>query len=127
MPVELLVLLALAIAACVWLDAMRQHDHALRAAKRICAAQEVQLLDHTVGLSALRLRRHEGRLMLERHYGFEVSLTGNDRHRGHLWLLQGQLAGVSAPWLKPPDVRAMDARAEVADLLDRISHDHTPH
>ncbi len=125
MPTELLALLILVVAAAIWLDTMRQHDHALRAAQNACAAHGVQLLDHTVGLSALKLRRHDGRITLERHYGFDISIDGRDRHRGGLWMIHGQLGGISAPWPKPPDAAAMDARTEVADLLERISHDHT--
>ena len=125
MLIELILLLALVLAIGAWLDAMRQHDHALHAARHLCTSHQVQLLDHTVGLSALKLRRHDGRLTLERHYTFEVSVGGNDRQPGALWLLHGRLAGVSAAWLKPPDVRPLDARSAVTDLLERISHDRT--
>ncbi len=125
MPFELILLLVLIVAVGAWLDAMRQHDHALHAARHLCASHQVQLLDQTVGLSALRLRRHEGRLALERRYTFEVSVDGNDRQPGTLWLVHGRLTGVSAAWLKPADVHTLDARTEVADLLERISHDRT--
>jgi hypothetical protein len=125
MPFELILLLALIIAVGVWLDTLRQHDHALRAARHLCTNHQVQLLDHTVGLSALKLRRHDGHLTLERHYTFEVSVSGNDRQPGSLWLLHGHLAGVSAAWLKPPEVGTLDARTAVTDLLERISHDRT--
>ncbi len=124
MPIELFLLLALIVAIGVWLDAMRQHERALAAARRVCASQDVQLLDHTVGLTALKPRRHDGRLTLERHYTFEVSVNGSDRQKGTLWLRHGQLAGVRASWLKPPDVRTLDARAAVTEMLERISHDH---
>lgn len=123
MPSELILLLVFIAAAGIWLDTMRQHDHALYAARQLCERHDVQLLDHSVGLSALRLRRHEGRLTLERHYAFEVSINGSDRQPGSLWLLHGRLAGVNAPWLKPPDVGNLEARAAVTELLDRISHD----
>jgi hypothetical protein len=122
---ELVLVLALIIAAGVWLDIMRQHDYALHAARRLCASHQVQLLDHTVGLAALKLRRHEGRLRLERHYAFEVSVDGSDRQPGTLWLLHGRLAGVSAAWLQAEDGRGQDARAVVDEMLERISHDRT--
>ncbi|HEX7339890.1 MAG TPA: DUF3301 domain-containing protein [Rhodanobacteraceae bacterium] len=125
MPTEWLLLLAFAAVIGAWLDTMRQHDCALTAAQRICARHDVQLLDHTVSLVAIKLRRHDGRLTLERHYVFEVSLDGHDRHAGRLWLRQGRLGGVSAPWLKAPDVRTVDARAAVTELLERVSHDRT--
>lgn len=125
MFVETLVLLILVVGAGLWLDTMRQHDHALQTAQRICTAHGVQLLDHTVGLNSLKLRRHDGHLALERHYSFEVSIDGSDRHRGTLCLVRGQLAGVNAPWLQQRDASTLDARAAVAELLERISHDHT--
>ena len=125
MPFELILLLVLIVAIGIWLDTMRQHDHAVQAAKHLCNNHQVQLLDHTVSLAALKLRRHDGRLTLERHYGFEVSIDGHDRQPGALWLLHGRLAGVSAAWLKPADTRTLDARATVTDLLERISRDRT--
>ncbi len=125
MSYELLLLLVFIAGAGIWLDTMRQHDHALHAARRLCEHHGVQLLDHTVGLSALKLRRHEGRLTLERHYDFEVSASGNDRQPGTLWLRHGRMAGVSAAWLKPTDVSGLEARAVVTRLLDRIGHDRT--
>ncbi|HET7330527.1 DUF3301 domain-containing protein [Dyella sp.] len=125
MLLELILLLALIVAVGAWLDTLRQHDHALRAARHLCTNHQVQLLDHTVGLSALKLRRQDGRLTLERHYSFEVSVSGNDRQPGSLWLLHGRLAGVSAAWLKPPDAHSLDARSAVTHLLERISHDRT--
>src|SRR5699024_891856 len=125
MPTEMILLLVFLVAIGVWLDTMRQHDHAVRAARQLCANHDVQLLDRTVGLAALKWRRHEGRLTLERHYACEVSVGGSDRQSGSLWLRHGRLAGVSANWLKPPDGRTSDARAVVTDLLERISHDRT--
>lgn len=124
MPYEMLALLILVVAIGLWLDAMRQHDHALHEARRVCADHDVQLLDHSVGLSALKLRRHEGRLAWERRYSFEVSSDGSNRLDGSLWLRHGHLAGVSAAWLKPAtDAHTVHVGAKVTRLLDRISRD----
>lgn len=124
MPVEMLALLVLVIAIGLWLDAMRQHDHALHEARQVCATHEVQLLDHSVGLSALKLRRHDGHLAWERHYTFEVSTDGSNRLNGSLWLRHRRLAGVSAAWLKrTTDARPIDATTNVTRLIDHISRD----
>jgi hypothetical protein len=99
MPTELLLLLGLFAVVGVWMDGLRQHEHAVRAAQRICASHDVQLLDHTVGLATLKLRRHSHGVRLERTYAFEVSIDGQDRHQGRLSLLDGRLSGVTTPWL----------------------------
>lgn len=125
MPYEMLLLLIMLAAGGIWLDTMRQHDHALHAASRLCERHGVQLLDHTVGLSALKLRRHNGMLTFERHYAFEISTNGTDRQPGSLWLIHGRMAGASAAWLQPADTSSLEARAAVTHLLDRISHDRT--
>jgi hypothetical protein len=97
MSLEIALLVSIIVATVLWVEASRTRELALAAAKRLCAAQDVQLLDQTVGLAGLRLRRRGG-WALERHYGFEVSLDGKDRHHGRLWLVDGRLAGVSTPW-----------------------------
>lgn len=121
MPTELLLLLGLFAVVGVWMDGLRQHEHAVRAAQRVCAGHDVQLLDQTVGLTALRLRRYNLGLKLERHYAFEVSIDGNDRHQGRLYLLDGRLAGVTAPWLTPANVVAL--APGIPRARRRLSHD----
>lgn len=81
----------------------------------------MQFLDHTVGLAALKLRRHEGRLVLERRYDFAVSVSGSDRQPGSVWLLHGRLTGVRATWLKPPDAHVPDSQNTVTYLLKGTS------
>ncbi len=103
MSLEIALLVLIVAAAVLWVEASRGRELALAAAQRLCAAQDVQLLDQTVGLTGLRLRRRGG-WALERHYGFEVSLDGKDRHHGRLWLVDGRLAGVSTPWQDLRDV-----------------------
>lgn len=103
MSLEIALLVLIIAAAVLWVEASRGRELALAAAQRLCAAQDVQLLDQTVGLTGLRLR-HRGGWALERHYGFEVSLDGKDRHHGRLWLVDGRLAGVSTPWQDLRDV-----------------------
>lgn len=63
-------------------------EAAVQAAKRACERHRQQLLDQTVVLRRLRLRRdHSGRLRLLRLYGFEFSGDGESRHRGEVELL----------------------------------------
>lgn len=95
---EWLYLLALIAAVGLWLAALRARELALQAARNLCSAHSVQLLDETVGLAGLRPRRHHGRLRLALRYSFEVSLDGSDRHRGDLWMLDGRVVAASTPW-----------------------------
>lgn len=109
----------------IWLDALRQREHALQVARRLSRARGIQLLDETVGLAGLRLRR--GRLpYLERHYAFEVSLDGNDRRSGHLWMAHGQMSGASLPDIAdttPPDSGPAPTTASaVVDLQAHRRH-----
>jgi hypothetical protein len=59
----------------------------------------VQLLDQTVSLTRIRIARVDGLPTLVRRYGFEISLDGSDRHRGHLDLEGHALGAWSLPEL----------------------------
>lgn len=93
-------LLVLMAAVGIWFDMSRQRERALMAARRLCTAQGVQLLDETVGLHKVRLTRSEGQLRLVRYYRFEVSTTGNNREPGTLWLMNGRLIGAVGDWIQ---------------------------
>lgn len=86
-------ILALALVAWFWLDSMRARETAIGASRRACQEYGVQLLDETVALARLRLRRDPlGRLQLYRVYRFEFTETGDYRHSGTVALLGGRLA-----------------------------------
>jgi hypothetical protein len=103
-------LLLVATAIWTWMDALRAREQAIRHGHALCREAGVQLLDQTVSLKRLRLARRDGLPTFVRRYGFEVSLDGSDRHRGHLdlaghrleaWSLPlGETAAVASP---PPD------------------------
>lgn len=94
---DMLVLLALAAIVGLWLKLSAARERAVQEARRQCQQHGLQLLDETVGLRAIRLRRHNGMRMLERCYGFEVSTDGDDREPGHLWMVDGTLIALSLP------------------------------
>lgn len=121
MITQWLTLLGLMLVIGLWLAAMRSRERALRAARGICKAQVVQLLDESVGLSGLRLRRHHGRLQWMLRYAFEVSLDGQDRHAGHLWMAGRRVVGLHGDWPPPPG-DALDMDPKVVDLLQRVRH-----
>jgi hypothetical protein len=99
---DLIALLALAAVVGLWLKATRMREHAVEEVRRQCAEHGLQLLDETVGLRSLRLRRAGGRRRLELGYAFEVSAHGDDRLDGRMWMHDGRLAGLSLPNVVEP-------------------------
>ena len=95
MPHETL-LIALLAAGLVWLwfDSMRARERVIVVCTRACKQMDVQLLDQTVALARMRLRRDRGRLKLAREYGFEFSTDGADRWGGRASMLGGRVTGV---------------------------------
>lgn len=93
----LLVLLGSVIAA--WLKLSRAREVAVIEARRYCERHGLQLLDETVGLRGIRLRRLQGHRLLERSYGFEVSVDGDDRESGRLWMNGARVTELVLPTL----------------------------
>jgi hypothetical protein len=101
---NLLLLLVLGATVGLWLKLSGARERAVREARRQCQLHDLQLLDETVGLRAVRLRRVNGLRRVERCYGFEVSIEGHDRAPGRLWMIGDALTSVSLPRLEvlPP-------------------------
>ena len=86
--VEILSLLALAALVWLWLDSLKAREIAVRAARAACTAEQLLLLDETVAIANLKLRRDDdGHVKLQRAYDFEYSDTGNNRLAGSVVLL----------------------------------------
>jgi hypothetical protein len=99
----LLVLLAIYL----WQASLRAKERARHFAIGLCGDAGVQLLDQTVSLQRLRIRRgDDGRLHWLRRYRFELSTNGSDRHQGSLDVMQDRLVAHSLPMLGQP---ALDA------------------
>lgn len=89
---ELAVLTACAVCVAVWISIMRARERAVQYAKKLCAAEEVQLLDFTVALENFSFARDAiGRAALRRTYHFEFSDTGNNRREGRIVMVGGAL------------------------------------
>jgi hypothetical protein len=78
----------------LWLDGLRARERVLLACADACRQANVQLLDHSVALASWRLRRADGRVVIERVYVFEYSGDGADRWHGRATLRGAVLAGV---------------------------------
>jgi hypothetical protein len=92
-----LLLFAIALAVWLWMDALGARERAVRYGRQLCREAGVQLLDQTVSLTRIRIARVDGLPALVRRYGFEISLDGSDRHRGHLDLEGHALGAWSLP------------------------------
>jgi hypothetical protein len=86
---EILGILIVGGLAWLWYDSLRAREAAVRAAREVCAAEGLMLLDDTVAIAGLKPARDEGgRLRLQRAYDFEYSDTGNNRLKGSV-VMQG--------------------------------------
>lgn len=94
---DLSFLLALVALVGLWLSLSSARERAVRVARRQCQQHGLQLLDETVGLRAVRLRRVNGLRRIERCYGFEVSVDGRDREPCRLWMLGDALSSLTLP------------------------------
>ncbi|HEY0197211.1 MAG TPA: DUF3301 domain-containing protein [Rhodanobacter sp.] len=97
---NLLLLLLLGSGIGLWLKLSVARERAVREARRQCEQHGLQLLDETVGLRGVRLRRIDGWRRLERCYGFDVSIDGDDREPGRLWMIGQALSGLSLPTIE---------------------------
>ena len=72
----------------LWFDSIGARDAGIKAARSACDSENLQLLDDTVAIASVRLRRNDdGQLRLRRIYKFEFSDTGNNRRNGSVVLL----------------------------------------
>lgn len=97
---DLLLLLVLGAIVGLWLKLSTARERAVLEARRQCEQHGLQLLDETVGMRGMRLRRVNGLRMIERCYGFEVSIDGHDREAGRLWMIGSALTSVSLPTIE---------------------------
>ena len=97
---NLLLLLLLGVVVALWLRLSVARERAIKEARQQCQQHGLQLLDETVGLRSVRLRRVNGLRLIERCYGFEVSIDGDDREPGRLWMIGNALTGLSLPTIE---------------------------
>jgi hypothetical protein len=94
----LFLILAFGAGAALWTDSRRAAELARQLGLEACTRSGVQLLDQSVSLHRIALRRAaSGWLQLLREYHFEYSRDGTDRNRGGLALQGNRLVWVSVP------------------------------
>jgi hypothetical protein len=80
----LILLILLGMLLWFWQNTLRVRELALKAAREVCASQQLQLLDATVTVQRLALRRLAGQAVLQRTFQFTYSRDGNDRQTGFI-------------------------------------------
>ncbi|CAN7379424.1 DUF3301 domain-containing protein [Pseudomonas sp. LjRoot71] len=100
-------LLMLFATACAWLwHAHGLRERALELVKQHCAKTDIELLDDNVALRRLALLPDaRGRKRLARVYGFEFTVTGEQRHEGSITLFGkhlGRIELAAHPLREPP-------------------------
>lgn len=113
---DLLPLLVLLGLVGLWLKLSRAREMAVTEARRQCERHGLQLLDETVGLAGVALRRVNGLRRVERCYAFEVSIDGNDREAGRLWMIGSQFTGMRLPTIATRDEPAPSAPEPASSL-----------
>lgn len=120
----MLLLLLLCSVVALWLKLSAARDRAVSEARKLCLQYGLQLLDESVGLSAIRLRRVNGLRRVERTYSFDVSMNGDDRVPGQLWMIGSQLTELSLPTVgrvtRDAFVAAKDAMPASSDLIPAL-------
>ena len=116
-----LFILLLFAAAAAWL--WRGHgirEQALQLVRRHCEKTDVLLLDDNVALQRLRLLRDaHGRKRLARVYGFEFTVTGEQRHVGSISMFGqhlGRIELAAHPCSAPPEAQAVVAAQSASEV-----------
>lgn len=121
---NIFVLMLLATAGAWLWHAHGLRERALELVKQHCAKADVELLDGNVALRKLALLADaRGRKRLARVYGFEFTVTGEQRHTGRIVMFGQQLGRIE---LEPHPFRAPPADAAQVIELQRWRREHRP-
>jgi len=86
------VIILLGLIGWFWYGSIRVREIAVLGVKMRLESRGLLLLDQTVSLSKIRLRRdHGGQMRFEREYQFEFSSNGDDRYGGRVTLYANRI------------------------------------
>ncbi|KAA0875165.1 DUF3301 domain-containing protein [Nitrincola tapanii] len=91
--IDLIFFTLLAALLMFWWQNLKKREAVFKAVKRYCQREHLQLLDESVALEAMGLKRHPetGYLLLTRRYRFEFTSTGDERYQGRVFLSGAQI------------------------------------
>ena len=76
----------------IWYESLRLREMAIRHCHILCRESNLQLLDQTVSLVSIKLKRADsGSLKFLRKYQFEVSENGVDKYSGFITMLGNRI------------------------------------
>lgn len=79
----------------IWYETFRLREHVLIKCKQVCRDSKLQLLDQTIALAALSIKKTPGgRFHLYRCYGFEFSVNGTERLRGFVDMMGNNISAI---------------------------------
>ena len=111
-----ILLLILLFIGWLWQIHLKAKEVALLDCRELCKAHDAQLLDGTVTLKRLTLKRDHGKLHFRREYQFEFTLDGQVRFLGHIVMLS-----YSVVWHRL-DKKALNAEPGQVISLDQYKH-----
>ncbi|MEE4617890.1 DUF3301 domain-containing protein [Pseudomonas alliivorans] len=120
---NIFVLMLFASATAWWWHAHGLREKALERVKQHCARLELELLDGNVALRRLTFARDaQGHKRLARVYGFEFTVTGEQRHPGTITMFGAHTAQIElAPY--PFEIKTPPPSAEIIQMSEwRQSH-----
>jgi len=104
---QLFILLACLSIAIYFFSELHVREIALKAARQHSDELSVQLLDQSVGIHRVWLKRgRDNRLHIWRNYQFEFTSTGDERYKGHVITLGEQVETVQLQVHKVPVEKA---------------------
>jgi len=79
----------------IWYETFRLREYVLIKCKQVCRESNLQLLDQTIALAALSIKKTpSGRFHLYRCYGFEFSVNGTERLRGFVDMMGSYISAI---------------------------------
>ena len=90
-----LLLLLLVFIIYIWYETFRLREYVLIKCKQVCRESNLQLLDQTIALAALSIKKSPGgSFHLCRCYGFEFSINGTERLRGFVDMVGRSISAI---------------------------------
>lgn len=108
---EIFLILLLGAILWFWLDSLRAREIALELCRHACKEMDVQLLDQSIALSRLGVRRDDyGTLRIRRWFRFDYSVEGTGRQRGSILMLGTKLENLILDPIPEPEAPESDGR-----------------
>jgi hypothetical protein len=117
---NLLLLLLLGSVVGLWMKLSVARERAMHEARRLCLQHGLQLLDETVGMRRIRLRRANGLRRIERCYAFDVSIDGHDRQPGRLWMIGNAVTSVSLPTTEASSAETLSSTTQLVAHANNV-------